>query len=184
MDSKVAQHSAFNTKRLVLSALFIALSLVGSYLKIFGTIAFDSLPAFLASLLLGPIYGAAIGFLGHIFSALSSGFPLTMPIHIVVAAAMAITMIGFGNTYKALNKRLPETANIAVTGIVGTILNGPFSLMLSMAGLAFMSGADAAYGLLALLPFLMLGSVANIVLCFILYKALANIWKSVTKEPK
>ena len=171
--------SSISTKNLVIVALFIALSFVGSYLKLFGTIAFDSLPGFLAALLLGPVYGAAIGFLGHLFTALTSGFPLSVPLHLVIAASMAITMLGYGYTYKALVNRVPIAAALSITGVVGVILNGPVSLALSIGIMAITVGTEAAMGLLALLPVLVIAAVANVVLSIILFKALGGVWKKI-----
>jgi uncharacterized membrane protein len=167
----------FNTKKLVIIALFVALSFIGSHIKVFGTIAFDSLPGFLAALMLGPVYGAAIGFLGHLFTALTSGFPLTLPLHFVIAFSMAITMLGFGFIHKVLKNKVSMAGNLVITAIVGTILNGPVSLALSIVTLAFMAGRETAFGLLAMLPVLVLASVANIVLSIILYKALGKVWE-------
>jgi len=166
-----------NTKNLVITALFIALSLVGSHIKIFGSIAFDSLPGFLAALLLGPVYGAVIGFLGHIFTALSSGFPLSVPMHIVIAATMAVTMFGFGFVYKALHERLQMVSTLIITGIVGIVLNGPVSLAFSMGTMAIMLGVEAALGLLTLLPILVLAATANVAICIIVFKPLETIWR-------
>ena len=168
-----------NTKILVIMSLLIALSFIGSYLRIFGTIAFDSLPGFLAALLLGPIYGAAIGFLGHIFTALNSGFPLSFPLHFAIAVSMAITMYGYGLTYKVLKKRFSETATLIFTGIVGTILNAPVSLAFSMGVLWIMASWEAALGLLALLPTLILASVANIIVSITLFKSLGRVWNKI-----
>jgi len=77
------------TLRITLLALFIALAAVGANIKIMGSIAFDALPAFLAAMLLGSKEGAIAGAAGHLFSALLSGFPMTLPMHLVVAAEMA-----------------------------------------------------------------------------------------------
>jgi len=165
-----------NTKNLVVLALFIALSFVGSYIKIFGTIAFDSLPAFLAALLLGPGYGALTGFLGHLFTALTSGFPLSIPMHLAIAAAMAITMQGFGSIYKALRNKISVTGNLVITGITGLVLNGPVSLALSMCVMAILAGKDAALGLLAMLPALVLASAANVIISVLLFKVLEKVW--------
>lgn len=77
------------TLRITLLALFIALAAVGANVKIMGSIAFDALPAFLAALLLGSREGALAGAAGHLFSALLAGFPMTLPMHLVIAAEMA-----------------------------------------------------------------------------------------------
>ena len=165
-----------NTKHLVICALLIALSFIGANIRVFGSIAFDSMPAFLAALLLGPIYGAIIGFIGHMLTATLSGFPLSPPLHIVIAFAMAITMLGFGYTYKALKGRARESVNLSITGIVGVLLNAPFSLGLSMAVLAIMAGIEAALGLTAMLPFLILASIINVVLSIVIFKVLQRFW--------
>ena len=171
--------TAVSTKTLILIAFFIALSFVGAQIRIFGSIAFDSLPGFLAALLLGPVYGAAIGFLGHLITALTSGFPLSVPLHLVIAVTMAITMYGYGLTYRALEKKCSETFTLAITGIVGTILNGPVSLAFSIGTLWIMAGREAALGLLTLLPILVLASIANIVLSVIMFKSLGTVWSKI-----
>jgi uncharacterized membrane protein len=170
MNTSVKSH--LYTKNLVIMALFIALSFAGSYLKVFGTIAFDSLPGFLAALLFGSAIGAAIGFLGHFFTALTSGFPLSFPLHMVIAASMAVTMLGFGLTYRALKGKIPEMGNLVVTGIVGVLLNGPVSLALSMGTLTLIAGWEAAVGLLAMLPALILAAAANVVISLLVFKPL------------
>jgi len=167
-----------STKNLVIVALFIALSYVGSYLKLFGTIAFDSLPGFLAALVLGPVYGAAIGFLGHVFTALTSGFPMG-PLHLVIAASMAITMLGYGYTYKALVNRMPVAGALSITGVVGVILNGPVSLALSIGFMAITIGTEAAMGLLALLPMLVIAAAANVAFSIVIFKSLSSVWKKI-----
>jgi riboflavin transporter len=87
------------TKFIVLMGLFIAMSVVGGYVKIpnpvTSSVAFDSLPAFLAALVLGGIPGAIVGFLGHMATAAVGGFPLTLPIHLFIGLQMAIIMLIF-----------------------------------------------------------------------------------------
>ena len=175
MDAK----KSLNTKILVLMALLVALSFIGSHIKIFGTIAFDSLPGFLAALLLGPVYGAAIGFLGHLFTAMTSGFPLSLPLHIVIAVTMAITMFIYGYTYRLLKKKLSESSNLILTGIIGVILNGPVSLAISITALGFLAGWETALGLLALLPALILAAIANITVSSIILKSLERVWNKI-----
>lgn len=165
------------TKKLALMSLFVALSFVGSNIKIFGTIAFDSLPAFLAALVLGPLCGAIVGFIGHIFTSLLSGFPLGIPTHLVIAFSMAITMFGFGGTYKLLKAKLSGSLNLIITGVVGTLLNAPISLLLSYPLLAPIMGFE---GVMALFPILLLASIANIIIAIVLFKALKKIWAKST----
>ena len=50
-----------NTKTLVFTALLIALSYLGSLVKIFGSVALDALPAYFGALMLGGPIGALIG---------------------------------------------------------------------------------------------------------------------------
>lgn len=76
-------------RMICIAALFCALSAVGAQIHLYGSVALDSLPAFLAALLLGGVPGAAVGALGHLLSALTAGFPLTLPLHLVIAAEMA-----------------------------------------------------------------------------------------------
>lgn len=169
--------TSINTKTLVIMALFIGLSFAGSYIRIFGSIAFDSMPGFLAALLLGPVYGAVIGLLGHLFTALISGFPLSPPLHLVIAFTMALTMYGFGITYRKVKEKFSETTVFGLTGVVGVVLNAPISLAFSMGTLRLMAGREAALGLLALLPILTIAAVANVVISILLFKSLEKIWK-------
>lgn len=55
-------------RRIVLAAMLLALCVVGANIKIMGSIAFDSAPAFLGAILLGPWFGAFLGIFGHLTS--------------------------------------------------------------------------------------------------------------------
>lgn len=79
-----------NVKKLCLLALLCGLSALGAQFRIYGSIALDTLPAFLAAFLLGGLPGAVAGAAGHLLSALLAGFPLTLPLHFVVAAEMGV----------------------------------------------------------------------------------------------
>lgn len=91
-----------NTRKMVLFGILLALCIIGANIKILGSIALDSFPAFFGALLLGPVAGAFLGVLGHLVSAILAGFPLSLPIHIVVAVMMALTMYVFGTIYLKL----------------------------------------------------------------------------------
>lgn len=81
--------------KIVILALLITLSVVLSYVKIFSSIAFDSAPAFLASLLIGPVSGLIVGVIGHAATAMTSGFPFGM-IHLLLMFFMGLCMYAFG----------------------------------------------------------------------------------------
>ncbi|WP_162855585.1 ECF transporter S component [Furfurilactobacillus milii] len=83
-------------RKSMLAALLLALCVVGANLKIMGSIALDSAPAFLGAILLGPWFGAFLGFFGNMVSAALSGFPLTVPVHLVIGLNMAFCMFVFG----------------------------------------------------------------------------------------
>jgi len=164
----------FNVKTLVVMGLCIALSFVGSFLKISGTIAFDALPAFFAAILLGPIAGGIVGFFGHFFTAFSSGFPFTLPIHLVIAISMFFSCAVFGFVYKKVNP---------IVGIVaGIIMNGPVSLAASALALDLVFAKGAGIGMLSgQAPFLMftglslasvliIAAAINIILAAVIYE--------------
>lgn len=105
-------------------AILIALSIVFSYIVIpamSGSVALDSTPAYFAAMYVSPIDGGVVGFLAHIISAALKGFPLGIPIHILVASMMVLTVICFGYSYKKFGS--------IVAIIVATFMNGVVSLV-------------------------------------------------------
>lgn len=152
---------------LVQMSLLIALSYLGSLIKIQGSIALDALPAYYGALLLGPLPGAVIGFSGHLLTALTSGFPMTLPLHLFVACSMGITVWLFGY----FSKNISQIAAVPV----GIIFNGPVSTLgaayvASLMGLGF-SGKVMFYTLI--LP-LTLTSAVNIFGGLLLYRMVAR----------
>ncbi|HSQ33716.1 MAG TPA: ECF transporter S component, partial [Peptostreptococcaceae bacterium] len=115
------------TKKITLVALFIALSFIGSNIKIFSSIAFDSMPGFLISIMLGPVYGAIVGLLGHLLTAITSGFPMTIPIHLIIGIFMAITIYIFGVSYRIFKDK-NKLLSWVVPTLLGVIINGPITV--------------------------------------------------------
>ena len=153
-----------NTKKLVLISMFIAISLVGSYIKIpspVGTIGLDSMAGFLAGLIFGIIPGGIIGFLGHIFTSSNIGFPLSFPVHLIIAVMMFITISLYSFTY--------QKTNIYVAAIVGILLNGIISPLV----LTLLPGFGWAFFIGHVL-FLLLGSALNVILSTLVYLSLKN----------
>jgi uncharacterized membrane protein len=148
-------------RKLVTCAMLIALCFVGSTIKIFGSIAFDSMAAFLGTLLLGPWYGAILGAGGHFLTALTSGFPLTVPVHIITMFSMAITMIFFNLIQKSLEKKINVWLARAVGIIVALIFNVGIGLLLIT--------PITGFAIFAYTPVLLIATLANVVIAEAVY---------------
>lgn len=153
-----------NTKILVYCALLIALSYLGSIVKIFGSVALDALPAYFGALMLGGPIGALIGAVGHLFSAALSGFPMGLPMHILVALCMA----GACFAYAWLNKK----TNLVVASVVAILINGVVMTFLSgfMAVILGISPSVMGFVIPMLVP-LIVASTINVVIAALLYVA-------------
>lgn len=154
------------TLRLVYCSMLVALCYIGALVKIQGSIAFDSMPAYFAALFLGPYLGAIVGFLGHLLTSITSGFPLTLPMHIIIAFEMAFFVFAFGWVYKR--------SNVIVASVVATILNGPIAALLVVPVslmLKLPSGWEIFYA--SIIPLTII-SAANIILAAIVYRAIGK----------
>ncbi|GEM_PF-1012442 len=109
-----------NIRTITTYAILIALCAIGGQIH-FGvySIGFDSSPAFVGALLLGPVAGAVLGALGHVATAASTGFPLSVPIHVAVAVIMA----GTGASIGYIMKWMSSSFSYVVGGILGYIIN-------------------------------------------------------------
>jgi uncharacterized membrane protein len=150
-----------NLRKLVTGAMLIALCFVGSNIKIFGSIAFDSMPAFLGALMLGPWYGALLGAGGHFLTALTSGFPYTVPVHMITMLSMALTMFFFNITQKNLEKRINIWVAKVVAIIVALIFNVGIGLLLTTPIVGF--------GIFAIAPVLLVATLANVVIAEVVH---------------
>ena len=155
----------FGTKLVVLMGLFIAMSVIGAYIKIpnavTGSIAFDSFPAFVGALILGGIPGAIIAFLGHMVSAAITGFPMTLPIHLFIGFQMAIIMFVFSFAAKR--------TNIIVASVIAIILNG----VVAPACFILIPNMGMPVFIAILLP-LLVASVANVLAAVLIYRTIIN----------
>ena len=82
---------------MILSALIAGICVIGSFIKIPGfitTAALDSAPAFISVAFLPPLYSGFAGAIGHLATALTSGFP-SGPFHIIIAVEMFIVVYIF-----------------------------------------------------------------------------------------
>lgn len=147
-------------KTLTMVAMLVALSAVGALIKVFNTVAFDSMPGYFGALYLGGWYGAMVISLGHLLTAITSGFPLGITVHIYISIQMAV--------YAYLFRFFYQRFNIYIAVIVGTILNGPISALLfaPIFGWGFFIGWS--------LP-LTVASFINIFLASLIYKGILKI---------
>ncbi len=157
------------TRKIILIALFCGLCYAGANIKIAGSIAFDSTPAFLCAMLMGGLPGAVAGALGHLFSALLSGFPLTLPLHLVIAAEMGLICLVTG----VLVKR--SGWPIWLAAIVALVLNG----VAAPAILIVWPGMGLSVALAMFLP-LLLASAANAALAAVLAYLLKKPYSLIT----
>lgn len=168
------------TRKLVLAALLMALCFVGANLKVMGTIAFDSLPAFLGSLILGWGWGAAIGAAGHLLTALTSGFPLGLPIHLATAAMMAVTMAAFAGVVRFVAfVKGSRSIGYIVAVFTAAVVNGPVSLAALMPLLLPVLGMG---GVLAMVPPLTLVAAVNAALAVVVYRVLPGKFKQIESK--
>lgn len=155
-----AKKNYFAPKRIARIAILVALSAVGAFIKLpspTGTVALDSAPGFVAAAAFGPGEGSIVGALGHMFSALITGFPLGLPVHLLVAAATIVWVGAFG--------WVARKVNIWVAIPVGIILNGVggAALLIPIYGVGIFA---------TLLVPLLVGSAINIVIAVAVVKVL------------
>ena len=156
------QKPFWNPRRIAIMAIFLALSAVGSLIKIpspVGTIGLDSAPGYFVAIAFGSFEGAIVIALGHMLTSAVVGFPLTIPLHLGIAVLMALWAI----TYRWVNKKF----GLIPAMVAAIILNGVLSsfIMYPVGGMA---------AAIVVMPFLIVGSAINVILSGLAYKALKN----------
>ncbi len=153
-------------------SIFTALTVVGSLLKIpspVGSLAFDSAPGFFAALLFGPTEGALVSGLGHLATAVVSGFPLGI-LHLPIALGMALAgaAIGFINKF---SKKWGFAPALLIGVIINTILVFPLVPWLPVV-LGASTVADVAIGwviAVGFVPFLAVAATLNALVAGLVY---------------
>lgn len=163
MKSDAEKVSISNIKIITRSGLLIALSAIGAMIKIQGTIAFDSMPGYFAALFIGPTAGGFVAALGHLLTAITSSFPLTVPLHLITALQMGLIAYIFG----ALSKK----CNSIIVCSIAILLNGPIVTFISaMAAKAMGLPFSGIIMFTTLIIPLTIASAANIILSYIIFK--------------
>lgn len=163
-----AKRNTSTTLKLVYMAMFIALSFIGSLIKIQGSIALDSMSAFFASLFLGPVSGAVVGGVAHLLTAFTSGFPLTIPIHLIIMVQMAVVVYLFGLIYKNSNEILAIIVAVILNGAGAVLMLAPITAIMGLP----LKGKAFIYMMIGPLT---IASAVNIILAYMLFKVIKKI---------
>jgi uncharacterized membrane protein len=166
MNSLSSQPSTATTRTAITIVVFVALSCVGALVKIpspVGSIALDSSPGYFAAAYFNPLVGGLIGFLGHLASAATAGFPLGLW-HLFVACHMFCWCVVFGAIVryaKRTNSQAVSIAIVSIGAIVTIFLNGIVSpyLLVAIPGSPVPKAA-----LMGLIPFLLAASTVDVVI--------------------
>lgn len=153
-----------NVRTISTLAVFIALSVVGAFIKLpspIGSMALDSFPALLAAVILGPLAGGIVAGLGHMISALLGGMPLG-PFHFLIMIEMFVFVWLFGLLCKAGVRFIAYVVFFVSNSFIMAI---PFAFIVSP---AFYTG---------MIPSLTLATAMNLVVAMLLAPRLAPVLK-------
>lgn len=156
-------------RQIVVIAVFVAASAGGSLIKLpspVGSVALDSVFGFFSAGYFSPLIGATVGFLGHLASAGTSGFPLG-PVHLIVATQMFIWCWIFGYIVRKINRAW----GLVLAAVVAIILNG----VVSPLTLIPISPPEMRSALIGLIPFLIVAAAINVILAAIAIKVLSKL---------
>ncbi|MBC8336163.1 MAG: ECF transporter S component [Anaerolineales bacterium] len=149
-------------RRVARMAIFIALAAVGALIKFpspTGTVALDSAPGYFSAISFGWLEGGIVSAFGHILTAASTGFPLGLVIHLIIAAEQFL--------WAAIFWFVKEKVNIWVAIIVAAFCNGVLGALIVLP-----MGGVGLY--ISLLPGLLVGSAVNIILAALAYLSISK----------
>lgn len=145
-------------KRVARIAILIALSAVGAFIKIpspTGTVALDASAGFFTAVAFGPIDGAIVGGLGHLFTAATTGFPLGLPLHLYVALQMVLWAVIFWFVATKINLWVGVVVAILCNGVISAALLIPI-------------GGTGMF--VAMVVPLLVGSAVNVIVAALAYR--------------
>ena len=149
-------------KLMILTAVVAAMCVIGSFIKVPGlvtTAALDSAPAFISIAFLPPLFSGIAGALGHLATALTSGFPFG-PLHLIIAFEMLIITTVFNILHKKGFKIVKWIFLILGNGVFAAL---PFYFIISP---AFFIGA---------VPSLLIATVINAIITAIALPVLEKV---------
>lgn len=139
-------------------SVLAALSVVGSFIHLpspVPSVAFDSAPGFFAALYFGPVEGFCVLGLGHLATAVVSGFPLGI-LHFPIAVGLAVAGAAVG----VINRKWSFIPAIVTGVVINTAL---VVVAIPVLGLA---------ATLSFTPFLFLAAAVNATVATLVYLAL------------
>lgn len=167
-----------NTKKLVLSALFIALGIVlpfftGQLPQIGNMLLPMHIPVLICGFVCGAPYGLAVGFIVPLLRSVMFGRPMMMPTAVGMAIELAVYGLVTGLMYaKFKNKKLGIYISLITAMIVGRIAWGIASFILyRILGNPFTWEIFAAEALLNAIPGIIVQLILIPALIFALNKA-------------
>ncbi|MDB4897435.1 MAG: hypothetical protein JWN15_3697 [Firmicutes bacterium] len=148
--------AAKRVKQLVLVGLLVALSVVGAFIRLGPwSIAFDATAGFLAALLLGGSAGAAVCALGHLAAAAATGFPLSPPLHLMIALTMAVVGAAGGAAAARFGRPTGAAVMVLANGIGApallSLMPNPLGRGLFLATVAPLTAGATANAAIALM---------------------------------
>ena len=153
-----------NVKKINILAIFIAISVIGAFIKIpsfIGSVALDSFPSLIASVFLGGIAGGIVAAFGHLVSALIGVLPLGI-FHLIIATEMCLLVFVFAKIYQTGNRIVSYLWFVLGNGI---ILPLPFFVLM---GKGFY---------VSMVPVLLIGAALNGIVAQLLMPRLEFILK-------
>lgn len=157
-----------SVKRLSIIGLLIALSFILANIKFAGSIALDSVPAFLALFVYKNKDAAFIGGIAHLLSAALAGFALGILTHICIALLIFIMLL-----IASYIIRMNNNLSWLWTSIFIILFNSFISPLILF---LFMPFTMAAYWAMALT--LVMATIINVVIALILSKPLKKVMLS------
>ena len=154
----------WTTKQSAIMAIFIALSVVGAFIKIpspIGSIGLDSAPGYFSAVAFGPLIGGIVIAIGHLISGAVVGFPLTIPIHIGIAVGMAL----IAWVFYILGRK-------GIIGLIAGVIVCSLLNSFALGVLLLPIGGKALY--VSMIVPLLVASAVNLVIAAIAYYALRN----------
>lgn len=158
-----------SSRKIVWLAVGFALSVIGASIKIpaiVGSVALDVAPALVIASLFSVSMGGVVACLGHLLSALLTGFPLG-PLHLLIAVEMAVCVMIYGYLFKKGKKFIA-----AFVFWFGNAIISPFPFIFLFNWGFFV----------AIIPSLMIGAVFNIIIAQLFVQVFQKRLTSVVKR--